>query len=81
MARPPKTDRASVADSTLTLRLTREERDLLDRLVELRAGELANEGGRVSAASLVRGLIRSAAKSAGLNPCEGAPRAKRNRQA
>jgi len=64
MARRSK-DKASV---TLTIRMTREDRDLLDRLVAHRARELADEGLDVTATSVVRGLIRREARSHGLLP-------------
>ena len=66
MSRPPKQDRASVATDTLTLRLSPDDRALLDRLIEHRAAELADEGIEVTAASFVRGLIRREAKARGL---------------
>jgi hypothetical protein len=66
MARPPKQDRDSIATDTLTLRLSPDDRGLLDRLVAQRAAELAEEGIDVTAASFVRGLIRREAKARGL---------------
>ena len=66
MARPPKQDRSSVATDTLTLRLSPDDRAMLDRLVAHRAAELADEGIEVTAASFVRGLIRREAKARGL---------------
>ncbi len=66
MARPPKQDRSSVATDTLTLRLSPDDRAMLDRLVAHRAAELAEEGIEVTAASFVRGLIRREAKARGL---------------
>ena len=66
MTRPPKQDRASVATDTLTLRLSPDDRALLDRLVAHRAAELADEGIDVTAASFVRGLIRREGKARGL---------------
>jgi hypothetical protein len=66
MARPPKQDRSSVATDTLTLRLSPDDRAMLDRLVAYRAAELADEGIEVTAASFVRGLIRREAKARGL---------------
>jgi hypothetical protein len=56
------------ASETLTLRLSAVDRDLLDRLVALRASELAGEGVEVTAASYVRGLIRRDAKTRGVEP-------------
>ena len=58
MARPPKTDRSSVASDTLTLRLTADDRATLDALVAAKAAELELEGMDISAAFYVRGLIR-----------------------
>ena len=66
MARPLKQDRSSVATDTLTLRLSPDDRAMLDRLVAHRAVELADEGIEVTAASFVRGLIRREAKGRGL---------------
>jgi hypothetical protein len=66
MARPLKQDRSSVATDTLTLRLSPDDRAMLDRLVAHRAAELADEGIEVTAASFVRGLIRREAKVRGL---------------
>jgi hypothetical protein len=66
MARPLKQDRSSVATDTLTLRLSPDDRAMLDRLVAHRAAELAEEGIEVTAASFVRGLIRREAKARGL---------------
>ncbi len=57
------------ADVTLTLRMTDHDRALLDRLVELRAEELAGMGATehdVTAASYLRGLIRREAKAKGI---------------
>lgn len=51
---------------TLTLRLSHEDRSLLDRLVEQRAAELIDDGIEVTAASYVRGLIRREARARGL---------------
>jgi helix-turn-helix protein len=72
MARPPKQDRSSVATDTLTLRLSPDDRALLDRLVAHRAAELADEGIEVTAASFVRGLIRREGKARGLLDPTGA---------
>ena len=64
MARPKKAPN-EVAGLTLTIRLTTEERKLLDRLVEARSEELAESGATVSAASLIRGLVRKEARTKG----------------
>lgn len=64
MVRPKYDNREHVASLTLTLRLTPRERALLDQLVALRSRESLY--GTVSAASLVRGLILEAGRSAGL---------------
>jgi hypothetical protein len=66
MARPLKQDRSSVATDTLTLRLSPDDRAMLDRLVAHRAAELVDEGIEVTAASFVRSLIRREAKARGL---------------
>ena len=66
MARPPIENRRNVVDTTLTLRLTRQDRELLQQLVELQADELADTGMETTAASYVRGLIRHEARAKGL---------------
>jgi hypothetical protein len=55
-----------VADATLTLRLTRQDRELLRELVALKAEELVDSGMETTAASYVRGLIRQEARAKGL---------------
>lgn len=55
-------------DETLTLRLTHDDRDLLDQLVAMRSKELADDGVEASAAGLVRGMIRREAAARGLRP-------------
>jgi len=66
MARPPFENRRNVVDTTLTLRLTRRDRELLQKLVALRALELVDTGMEATAASYVRGLIRHEARARGL---------------
>jgi len=66
MARPPLENRRNVADATLTLRLTRQDRELLQELVALKAEELVDSGMEATAASYVRGLIRHEARAKGL---------------
>jgi hypothetical protein len=68
MSRPARRDRAAVVDTTLTLRLTHEDRELLQKLVELRSAQLSDEGLEVTAASYVRGLIRRDASAKGVVP-------------
>ena len=58
MARPPKLDRDGVATETLTLRLTRSDRAMLDALVAHAAAELQQAGVDMTATAYVRGLIR-----------------------
>lgn len=60
MGRPRIADRAAVASATLTLRLTADDRELLDRLVAARSADL--DGADVTAASYVRWLIRREGK-------------------
>ena len=67
-----KKDSASV---TLTIRMTQEDRELLDRLVEKRSLELSDEGLSVTATSVIRGMIRREARSLGLLPALGGPSA------
>ncbi len=66
----PRKPKAGVpAEATLTLRMTDADRAHLDRLVAMRAAELAEMGADeadVSAASFVRALIRREAKAKGL---------------
>lgn len=57
MARPPK-DPTGPAQTTLTIRLTAEDRATLDRLVAARAAKLADEAGEVTATSYLRAIIR-----------------------
>ena len=78
MGRPKKANRSEVAGLTLTLRLTSEDRKLLNELVGLRATELADDGGAVTMASLVRSLIKREARTKGLLPSE-APRKPKKR--
>ena len=66
MARPPLENRRNVVDTTLTLRLTRQDRELLQELVALKSSELVDEGMETTAASYVRGLIRHEARARGL---------------
>lgn len=65
--------RRPIADATLTLRLTQQDRDLLQQLVDLKAEELADSGAEVTAAGYVRGLIRHEARAKGLLERPGAP--------
>ena len=66
MARPTNGTGRNVAEATLTLRLTRHDRELLQALVALQAAEMADTGVEVTAASYVRGLIRHEARTKGL---------------
>lgn len=52
----------------LALRLSNEDKDLLDELVRKRAARLEAEGGAVSASSIIRSLIRQAAKDEAIEP-------------
>jgi hypothetical protein len=75
MGRPPK-DRAGPATEALSLRLTPEDRGLLNRLVALRSEELSDEAVEVTATSYVRALIRREARAKGiLDDSPGAVRA------
>lgn len=76
VARPPREVRRSVVDATLTLRLTQQDRELLQELVALKAAELVDTGMEATAASYVRGLIRHEARAKGLlAPARDATRA------
>ena len=66
MVRPFMQNRHSVVDATLTLRLTQQDRELLQELVALKAAELIDTGMEATAASYVRGLIRHEARTKGL---------------
>jgi hypothetical protein len=68
MARPLLENRRDVVSTTLTLRLTRQDRALLRQLVALKAEELVDSGMEATAASYVRGLIRHEARTKGLVP-------------
>lgn len=58
--RPKKPEKEKVG-KMLALRLSGEDKALLDALVQKRAQKLAAAGGAVSASSLIRALIRQAA--------------------
>jgi hypothetical protein len=68
MARPKRENRDDVAGTTLTIRITEPERVALDALVARRVQQLDAYGGAVSAASVVRALIRQAVQAEGLVP-------------
>lgn len=51
----------------MAIRFSEEDRQLLDALVRHKAEQLAGEGIDVSAASVLRGLIRKAASELGLS--------------
>ena len=75
MGRPRTTDRASVKDFTLTLKLTTPERERLRELVAQREAELAQLTGQrieLSASAFLRWLMDDRARSVGL----GAPTTK-----
>lgn len=72
MVRPKREDRSTIQDTTLTLRLSKEDRETLARLVARETAELADRGIEVTAASYVRGLIRREAKSLDLTPARPA---------
>jgi hypothetical protein len=65
MGRPPK-DRTGPATEALSLRLTPEDRALLNRLVTMRSEELSDEAVEVTATSYVRALIRREARAKGI---------------
>lgn len=64
--RPRTKNRGEVRGLMLTLRLAPGDREALDALVRARAEDLSEEGGTVSAASIVRWLIVKEAKERGL---------------
>lgn len=70
MGRPRLKDRRAVKSVLVTLKLSQEERDMLDRLVEARAADLRAEthGAHVdvTASSYLRWLIARDAESRGL---------------
>jgi hypothetical protein len=68
MAKATRTERDCAIDCTLTLRMTVDDRELLERLVALRASELSTEGFAPTVASYLRGLIRREAAAKGLSP-------------
>jgi Arc/MetJ-type ribon-helix-helix transcriptional regulator len=59
MGRPPKPEKEKVG-VTLTIRLSADDKAMLDELVRKRAERLAGEGVEVSASSVIRALIRQA---------------------
>ena len=65
MGRPPK-DRTGPATEALSLRLTPEDRALLNRLVTMRSEELSDEAVEVTATSYIRALIRRDARAKGI---------------
>jgi hypothetical protein len=68
MSKAARTERDGAIDCTLTLRMTVTDRELLERLVALRASELTTEGYSPTVASYLRGLIRREAAAKGLLP-------------
>ncbi len=68
MGRPARHEAGTGAGATLTLRLTKEDKSLLEQLVRLRSAELVQEGVEPTVASYVRGLIRREAAAKGLTP-------------
>ncbi|WP_437308035.1 hypothetical protein [Sorangium sp. So ce388] len=74
MTRPTQEKGRQVVNATLTLRLTRHDRELLQALVALQAEEMSDTGVEVTAASYVRGLIRHEARKKGLlEPAAASP--------
>jgi hypothetical protein len=71
MARPARANRETIVDTTLTVRLSRDDRDLLEQLVALRSQELVGDGLEPTAASYVRGLIRREASAKGVRARKG----------
>lgn len=68
MGRPRRETRATITDATLTLRLTRDDRDILQCLVE-RQAKLATEQGfaiEPTVAGFLRSLIRSEGQRLGI---------------
>lgn len=67
MARPPKANRAKVTTTVFAIRITEHERELLEQMVRNHQALLDRMGGgSITAAGLVRGWIREAAKEAGI---------------
>ena len=76
MTKPTHDNPRALVDTTLTLRLTRHDRELLQALVTVQATEMADTGMGVTVASYVRGLIRQEARSKGfLDPAPDSMRA------
>lgn len=73
MARPPIEDRSAVRDSVLTLRLATADRVVLQALIAARRAEMVNEGVEVTAASVVRWLLRQEAQRRGLTGVDERP--------
>jgi hypothetical protein len=68
MPRPRRENRKTITEATLTLRLTREDREVLDCLVEHQAKVVAEQGFAVepTVAAYLRGLIRREAQRLGI---------------
>jgi hypothetical protein len=68
MPRPRRQDRATITGGTLTLRLTQNDRDVLDCLVEHQAKIVAEQGIAMepTLAAYLRGLIRREAQRLGI---------------
>ena len=65
----------------LALRLSTDDKALLDALVRKRAERLAAEGGAVSVSSLIRSLIRQAAAEEHIEPPREGSRASKKHDA
>ena len=68
MPRPRRENRSSITEAMLTVRLTREDRDVLDCLVAHEAKAVAEQGFamELTVAAYLRGLIRREAQRLGI---------------
>ncbi len=62
----------------LALRLSGEDREVLEELVRRRAARLADEGVAVTTSSVIRSLIRQAAVAEGIKLSDDRPRKTRS---
>jgi hypothetical protein len=76
MPRPPREDRSNIKDVVLTLKVSKAERALLDRLAAARAAELAKLTGErttVTVGRYLRWLMMRDAEARGMSPDDDKP--------
>lgn len=67
MPKPKMADRSAVAEKSLTIRISRKTRALLDALVEKSDAEVRPKGGHTTVGSYITSLIENAAKASGVS--------------